>query len=82
MGTRASRVMILQQDVTTLEAETSASQNPSVMEQFQQLEREIEEASQALVEVRQELTALTARKVTMKEFREAQELFDPVREVL
>jgi len=46
------------------------------------LEREIEETSQALVEVRQELAALTARKVSMKEFRAALELFDPVWEVL
>ena len=65
-----------------LEAEQTATPNTIVLEQLQQLEREIEETSQALVEVRQEWTALTARKVTMKEFRAALELFDPVWEVL
>jgi len=59
-----------------------ASPNTLILEQLQQLEREIEETSQALAEVRQELTALTARKVSMKEFRAALELFDPVWEVL
>ena len=71
-----------QQLARVLEAEQTATPNTIVLEQLQQLEREIEETSQALVEVRQEWTALTARKVTMKEFRAALELFDPVWEVL
>ena len=71
-----------QQLVRVLEAEETATPNTIVLEQLQQLERDIEETSQALVEVRQEWAALTARKVTMKEFRAALELFDPVWEVL
>lgn len=71
-----------QQLARSLEAEDAASPNILVMEQLQQLEREIAETSQALAEVRQELAALTARKVSMKEFRAALELFDPLWEVL
>lgn len=97
---RATRVTVLQQDVTTLEThllerqragqqlarvlqvEVTAAPNTIVLDQLQQLEREITETSQALVEVRQELKVLTARKVSVKEFRAALELFDPVWDVL
>jgi len=71
-----------QQLTRVLEVEDAGTPNTIILEQLQQLEREIEETSQALAEVKQELTALTARKVSMKEFRSALELFDPVWEVL
>ncbi|OPZ86040.1 MAG: DNA-invertase hin [bacterium ADurb.Bin429] len=65
-----------------LEAEEAASPNTLILEQLQQIEREIADTSQALAEVRQELAALTARKVSLHTFRAALELFDPVWEVL
>ncbi len=71
-----------QQLTRVLEAEGADTPNTLILEQLQQLEREITETSQALTEVKHELLALTARKVSMKEFRAALELFDPVWEVL
>jgi site-specific DNA recombinase len=71
-----------QQLTRTLEATEDTTPNTLILEQLQQIEREIAETGQALAEVKHELAALTARKVSLSEFRAALELFDPVWEVL
>jgi len=71
-----------QQLTRALEVEEAATPSPLILEQLQQIEREISETSQALAEVKYELAALTARKVSLQEFRAALELFNPVWEVL
>ena len=71
-----------QQLTRTLEAAEDTTPNTLILEQVQQIEREIAETGQALAEVKHELAALTARKVSLSDFRAALELFDPVWEVL
>ena len=71
-----------QQLTRTLEGEDATTPSTLILEQLQQIEREIADTSQALADVRQELAALTAQKVSLQEFRAALELFDPVWEVL
>jgi len=71
-----------QQLTRTLEAAEDTTPNTLILEQLRQIEHEIAETGQALAEVKHELAALTARKVSLSEFRAALELFDPVWEVL